>query len=158
VKNRKLPQVLPLIKSVIQTGDSANGRNGRPHQTKQRNKDVKVHRQDSEAAEQAKTRTNGTPTWPAKSLEDVQDLLGIRWNCTPSLKRKLMEDRDALATTTSPKKHTKKSPGAKQDQMASMPVKTAGSTSSHPRPWPKKAKNVTPVNVSPAPLFAQSIG
>ena len=144
MKDGKLPQALPLIKPVIQTGNSANGRNGRPHQTKQRNKDVKVHRQDNEAAEQAKTRTNGTPTRPAKSLEDVQDLSGVRRNRTPSLKRKLMEDRDAPATTASPKKRAKKSPGAKQDQMASTPVKTAGSTSSRPKPRPKKAKNVTP--------------
>lgn len=103
---------------------------------------MEVHCQN-EAAEQAKTVTDGTPTRPVKSVQDLQDLSGIQRTRTPSLKRKLMEDRDAPATMASPKKRTKKSPGAQKDQMASTAGKAAGSSSSRPKPRPKKVKNAT---------------
>jgi hypothetical protein len=64
----------------------------------------------------------------------VQDLSGIQWTRTPSLKQKLMEDRDAPATMASSKKFTKKYPEAQKNQMASTPGMTAGSGFSCPKP------------------------
>jgi hypothetical protein len=45
----------------------------------------KVQCQD-EAAKQAKTISDGTPIQLVKSVQDVQDLSGIQWIHTPSLK------------------------------------------------------------------------
>ena len=136
---KQQPKKRPI--AVRNSSDSANGRNGKPRQTKQRNEDVKVQRQDNKAAEKTIT---GTPMQPAKSVQDVQDLSGVRRNRTPSLKRKLMEDTDALAPTASPKKRAKKSRAAQQDRMASVPATTAASTSGRPKPRLRKVKNVTP--------------
>jgi hypothetical protein len=59
-----------------------------------------------------------------------------------------MENKDAPAIMASPKKCTKKYPGAQKDQMANTPGTTAGSGSSCPKPWPKKAKIVIKVVLS----------
>lgn len=136
---KQQPKKRPI--AVRNSSDSANGGNGKPRQTKQRNEDVKVQRQDNKAAEK---KITGTPMQPAQSVQDVPDLSGVRRNRTPSLKRKLMEDTDALAPTASPKKRAKKSRAAQQDQMASVPATTAASTSGRPKPRPRKVKNVTP--------------
>jgi hypothetical protein len=143
VKDGKLAPALLLMKPVIQIGDGANGGHGKINQRNQRTKGAKVDHHD-EAAKQKKATTKGTLTWLTKSLQNVEDLLDVPQNCTPSLKRELMEDRGALATMASPKKCPKKSPRAKQDPMASILAKAAGSTSSCPKPR-LKVKNVMPV-------------
>ena len=143
MKDGKLAPALPFMKPVTQIGDGANGVHRKTNQRNQRTKSAMVDHHD-EPAEEKKAPTKGPLTRPTKSLQDVEDLSGVPRNRTPSLKRKLMEDRDAPAKMASPKKRPKKSPRAKQDPMPSIPAKAAGSTSSRPKPR-LKVKNVTPV-------------
>jgi hypothetical protein len=154
--------------------DSPSTGNGKPQRKKRATKDnIKVQHED-EASKRSKKTTGSTLQQPEKTIEDVQDLSGVRRNRTPSLKRKMMmEDSDApavaatpkkrvkistgkkqdhatcgpatSAAAASPKKPVKMSTGEKQDQTSRGPARVTGSSSSRPKPRPKKAKTITSV-------------